>query len=149
MVLLLLIVAVVAIMFVLPKNNQTLLYHMKRRRRELKDLLKSKKIIGAKNLMKFVKKYTQIDKTCAYEGPIPMPAEFSTMSADNLQLLDKCGAVRSSLNSWAIATWAENSVVKTMENLQSTMECVNQLNLVPDTYNRFQELVTACFHQFQ
>ncbi len=41
-----------------------------------------------------------------------MPAEFSTMSADNLQLLDKCGAVRSSLNSWAIATWAENSVVK-------------------------------------
>ncbi len=33
--------------------------------------------------MKFVKKYTQIDKTCAYEGPIPMPAEFSTMSADN------------------------------------------------------------------
>ncbi len=26
-----------------------------------------------------------------------MPAEFSTMSADNLQLLDKCGAVRSSL----------------------------------------------------
>ncbi len=25
------------------------------------------------------------------------------------------------------------------------MECVNQLNLVPDTYNRFQELVTACF----
>ncbi len=27
--------------------------------------------------MKFVKKYTQIDKTCAYEGPIPMPAEFS------------------------------------------------------------------------
>ncbi len=38
------------------------------------------------------------------------------MSADNLQLLDKCGAVRSSLNSWAIATWAENSVVKTMEN---------------------------------
>ncbi len=32
-----------------------------------------------------------------------------------------------------------------MENLQSTMECVNQLNLVPDTYNRFQELVTACF----
>ena len=145
MVLLLLIVAVVAIMFVLPKNNQTLLYHMKRRRRELKDLLKSKKIIGAKNLMKFVKKYTQIDKTCAYEGPIPMPAEFSTMSADNLQLLDKCGAVRSSLNSWAIATWAENSVVKTMESLQSTMECVNQLNLVPDTYNRFQELVTACF----
>ncbi len=102
MVLLLLIVAVVAIMFVLPKNNQTLLYHMKRRRRELKDLLKSKKIIGAKNLMKFVKKYTQIDKTCAYEGPIPMPAEFSTMSADNLQLLDKCGAVRSSLNSWVL-----------------------------------------------
>ncbi len=44
---------------------------------------------------------------------------FQTMSADNLQLLDKCGAVRSSLNSWAIATWAENSVVKTMENLQS------------------------------
>ncbi len=67
-----------------------------------------------------------------------MPAEFSTMSADNLQLLDKCGAVRSSLNSWAIATWAENSVVKTWK-ITITMECVNQLNLVPDTYNRFQD----------
>ncbi len=44
------------------------------------------------------------------------------MSADNLPLLDKCGAVRSSLNSWGLLhTWAENSVVKTMENLQSTM----------------------------
>ncbi len=40
---------------------------------------------------------------------------FQQCLPDNLQLLDKCGAVRSSLNSWAIATWAENSVVKTME----------------------------------
>ncbi len=79
------------------------------------------------------------------KGPIPMPAEFSTMSADNLQLLDKCGAVRSSLNSWAIATWAENSVVKTMENLQSTMECVNQLNLVPDTYNKISRMSNSLF----
>ncbi len=53
--------------------------------------------------------------------------------------------VRSSLNSWAIATWAENLLLKQWKILQSTMECVNQLNLVPDTYNRFQELVTACF----
>ncbi len=37
--------------------------------------------------MKFVKKYTQIDKTCAYEGPIPMPAEFQQCLLTNLQLL--------------------------------------------------------------
>ncbi len=78
-----------------------------------------------------------------------MPAEFSTMSADNLQLLDKCGAVDPLLILGLLQTWAENSVVNTMENLQSTMECVNQLNLVPDTYNRFQDLVTVVFHQFQ
>ncbi len=73
-----------------------------------------------------------------------MPAEFSTMSADNLQLLDKCGAVRSSLNSWAIATWAEILLLKQWK-IYNQQWNVLIINLVPDTYNRFQELVTACF----
>ncbi len=56
-----------------------------------------------------------------------MPAEFSTMSADNLQSYRyKCGAVRSSLTFLGYCKRGLKILfVKTMEHLQSvTMECV-------------------------
>lgn len=129
----------------MKRNRGTLVYHMKKRRQELKNLLTDKKITSD-DLIEFIKSYTEIDPNCSYIGPVPLPEEFSTMSATNLQILDNCGAVRASLNSWAIATWIENSIVKTFDNLKSTMECVAKLPLVPNTYNNFQTLVTVCFN---
>jgi hypothetical protein len=115
---------------------------MRRRRRELRALVKDTKITG--NYDKLINDYTKMND-CAYEGPIPLPEEFSTMPASTLAVLDSCGAVRASLNSWAIASWSKNAIVKTFENLQMMLDCVSKLPLEPATFNNFQDLVTRCF----
>lgn len=127
----------------MKKLEKKLFHHMKHRRRELKKLLAEKNITG-KMAGEFILKYTQMDDSCSYEGTVPLPENFSNMPAETFKLLDACGAVRASLNSWAIAAWSQNANVQTMENLQKTMDCVSILPLVPDTYNNFSTLVTAC-----
>ncbi len=56
-----------------------------------------------------------------------MPAEFSTMSADNLQLLDNVEQLDPLLILGLLQRGLKILLLKQWKNLQSTMECVNQI----------------------
>jgi hypothetical protein len=144
MVFVILLVAAVGfyLMFMKKKGPRRIASHMGDRREELIDLLKDKKI---GNHEKFVREYTEIDKKCSYRGPVPLPEDLAKMSPEDFKILNDCGAVRASLNSWAISAWAENAVVKTFDNLKGTMECVSKFSLTNETFNNFLALVKACF----
>lgn len=138
----LLVAAVVFYLMFMKKGPRRMANHMGDRRRELIDLLKEKKI-GAHG--KFVRDYTEMDKKCSYRGPVPLPEEIAKLSPEDYKILNDCGGIRASLNSWAISSWAENAIVKTFDNLKGTMECVSKLPLSNETFNNFLSLVKSCF----
>ncbi|CCV02442.1 hypothetical protein IIV31_070L [Armadillidium vulgare iridescent virus] len=142
MVFLALLLVAIVVVYTMTRKKKDLKGHMKARRQELTELVKKKIGVSLPNL---IQQYCPIPDDCMYPGPVPLPDELVAMDAITFRSLDNCGALRSIMNSWAIAYWVENSTVATRENLVQSMTCASQLPLLPATFTNFGKLVEACF----
>jgi hypothetical protein len=142
MVFLALLLVAIVVVYTMTRKKKDLKGHMKDRRRELTELVKKKIGVSLPNL---IQQYCPIPDDCMYSGPVPLPDELVAMDAITFRSLDNCGALRSIMNSWAIAYWVENSTVATRENLERSVTCASQLPLLPATFTNFGKLVEACF----
>lgn len=135
------ILIIVVCLFAIVNQSTPLQFNIKAEQIRLQNLLTTLNVSNTANIFQ---KYTELNKTCNYNGQIPSPKQFSNMSTTDFEILNNCGAVRVSLNLRAIQIWIQNSTNKTADHLQQTIACVNTLPLVKETFNNFDSLVTKC-----
>lgn len=122
----------------------TLKFFMDRAINQIIAELKRSNITGVDNL---IKQHTHINTSCSYEGQIPTPGEFTTMSKPILQHLFDCGAMTSVLNYWVVVIWLTlPSVLRTRQSLLRGFTCTMEITPTSDPFRltNFDGITNGC-----
>lgn len=140
--LLLLFMAIIIYAYINKKNKRKITKLLFDRRDYLIQTIKEKLQLDVENMILSLTENMECDVD--WNDDLPLPEDLLSIDTSIYTKLEKCKVIKSILLLWAVGYWLDNSTNHTSENLFTTMECVENLQVTTAVLENFASIVKKC-----